>query len=106
MLKVASAALAAMQMPTVADQQAFITEEREKQKREILDQYNDLTVEARQLVLQMKKLGMASETAAAMQAAGAGAAAAGAPTPAADDYREDLDYNYAAGQNADEPEYD
>jgi len=54
----------------------------------------------------MKKLGMASETAAAMQAAGAGAAAAGAPTPAADDYREDLDYNYAAGQNADEPEYD
>jgi len=106
MLKIASAALAAMDMPTVADQQAFITEEREKQKREILDQYNELTVEARQLVLQMKKLGMAAETAAAMQAAGAGAAAAAAGAPAADDYREDLDYNYAAGQNADEPEYD
>jgi len=102
MLKTASAALSAMQMPTVADQQAFITEEREKQKKEILDQYNDLTVEARQLVLQMKKLGMAAETAAAMQAAGAGAGAAAQ----ADDYREDLDYNYAAGQNADEPEYD
>ena len=105
MLKVTSAALTAMQMPTVADQQAFITEEREKQKKEILDQYNDLTVEARQLVLQMKKLGMASETAAAMQAAGTGAAA-GAAGAAADDYREDLDYNYAVGQNADEPEYD
>jgi len=102
MLKIASAALSAMQMPTVADQQAFITEEREKQKKEILDQYNDLTVEGRQLVLQMKKLGMAAETAAAMQAAGA---APPAPTEA-DDYREGLDYNYEAGQNPDEPEYD
>jgi hypothetical protein len=112
-LTVIAAALAAREMPTVEDQQAFITQKREEQKTQILSELDVLTVEERELVLQSRRLGFGSvgalggalrgtEAPAAPGEEGPATALAAAPVAEHDAWAEALDFQAGMGQNPDD----
>lgn len=106
-------AFAAREMPTLAEQQAFITQKREEQKTQVLSELDVLTVEERELVLQSRRLGFGSIGAlgGALRATEPPAAAVGpelgadlvqAPGPEPDAWGEALDFPAGLGHDPDE----
>lgn len=106
-------AFAAREMPTLAEQQAFITQKREEQKTQVLSELDVLTVEERELVLQSRRLGFGSIGAlgGALRATEPPAAAGGpefgadlmqAPGPEPDAWGEALDFPAGLGHDPDE----